>query len=318
MSEASERTVGRLERVPLRTVWPHEAVDFTRWLEENPDVISEVLDFELRNLERERAAGAFSVDLTGEDEDGRPVVIENQLERSDHDHLGKLITYLTAFDAARAVWVVADPRPEHVGAITWLNESSSASFYLLKVEAVRIMGSPAAPLVTLIVGPSAETRRVSASKQERAERHDIREAFWAGLLERARERTRLHAGISPSTDSWISAGSGTSGVRFMYSIRQRDSGVHVYLERPSAEENHALLRALEEHREEIEVAFGGSLDWDHREGRKRCSLGVVLEGGGYREPEERWVAIQDRMIDAMCRLEPAVRPHLAAATSVLR
>src|SRR3954469_475192 len=142
-------SVGRLERVPLREVWPHEALDFTRWLEENTDVLSEVLDFELQNVERERAAGSFSVDLIGEDGDSRPVVIENQLERSDHDHLGKLITYLTAFDAARAVWIVADPRPEHVGAVTWLNESSSSSFYLLKVEAVRILGSPPAPLLTL-------------------------------------------------------------------------------------------------------------------------------------------------------------------------
>jgi RecB family endonuclease NucS len=114
--------IGRLERVALREVWPHEALDFTQWLEENADALADVLDFTPSNIERERAAGSFSVDLVAEDDDGRAVVIENQLERSDHDHLGKLITYLTAFDAARAVWIVAQPRPEHVSAIAWLNE----------------------------------------------------------------------------------------------------------------------------------------------------------------------------------------------------
>jgi hypothetical protein len=105
-------------------------------------------------------------------------VIENQLERSDHDHLGKLVTYLAAFEAKTAIWIVIDPRPEHVGAITWLNESGSdASFFLVKVEAIRIGISPAAPLLTLITGPSAETRQVGAQKQERAERHDLREVF---------------------------------------------------------------------------------------------------------------------------------------------
>ncbi len=104
----------------------------------------------------------------GEDEAGNAIVIENQLERSDHDHLGKLITYLAAFEAKSAVWIVSDPRPEHMGAITWLNASGSgASFFLVKVEAIRIADSPAAPLLTLITGPSAETRQVVAQKQER-------------------------------------------------------------------------------------------------------------------------------------------------------
>ena len=81
--------IGKIERLPLRHVWPHEALDFTTWLEHNTDVLSEALGFTIANVERERAAGSFSVDLVGEDAAGNPVVIENQLERSDHDHLRK-------------------------------------------------------------------------------------------------------------------------------------------------------------------------------------------------------------------------------------
>ena len=263
-------------------------------------------------MERERAAGSFSVDLVGEDESGNPVVIENQLERSDHDHLGKLITYLSAFEARTAIWIVSDPRPEHVGAITWLNESvSGASFFLLKVEAIRIGASPAAPLLTLITGPSAETRQVGAQKQEHAERHDSRQAFWSALLVEAHGRRHPHSGVSAGTDSWLSAGSGMSGIHFTYTIRQRDAAVQLILEGPDADANLRAFEQLEARRADIEREFGGSLDWERMEGRKKCAIGVTLPLGGYRD-EDRWPQLHDAMIKNMVRLERAFRPRIQA------
>ncbi len=137
--------IGKLQRVPLREVWEHEAYDFTNWLQDNIDVLNTALDLNLVNVDREQASGSFSIDLVAEDEGGGTVIIENQLEKSNHDHLGKLITYLTGMSAKAAIWIVSDPRPEHVAAIAWLNESSSAAFYMVKIEAVRIGDSPAAP-----------------------------------------------------------------------------------------------------------------------------------------------------------------------------
>ena len=206
-----ETGIGRIQRVPLRDVWSHEAHDFTTWLEENIDVLADATGLQFGGAEREKSAGAFSVDLIAEDEDGHKVVIENQLERSDHDHLGKLLTYLVAMQARRAVWIVADPRPEHVGAISWLNESSSADFLLLKLEAIRIGDSKPAPLLTRIVGPSEETRAVGRKKKEWAENERVRHRFFEGLLRHAKSRTQLHANISPSKQNWVSAGSGISG-----------------------------------------------------------------------------------------------------------
>lgn len=110
--------IGKLERVPLKEVWKHEALEFTKWLEENIDVLNDVLDINLSSVEREQSAGSFSVDLVAEDEAGDLVVIENQLGKSEHDHLGKLITYLTALEAKTAIWIVTDPRPEHVRAVS--------------------------------------------------------------------------------------------------------------------------------------------------------------------------------------------------------
>lgn len=224
---------------------------------------------------------ASSVDLVGEDLAGNPVVIENQLDRNDHDHLGKLITYLAAFEAKTAIWIVSEPRPEHVGAITWLNEAGSgASFYLAKVEAIRIADSPPAPLLTLITGPSAETRHVGAHKQERAERLDHRQAFWRALLERAGAQRHPHSGVSAGTDSWLGAGSGLSGVHFTYTVRQHDSAVQVLIEGPDAEMNLRVFDQLAAERPNIEADFGQPLEWERMEGRKKCAIGVTLGLGG--------------------------------------
>ena len=166
--------IGKVDRVKLREVWKHEAKDFTKWLEENIDVLNDITNLNLVSPEREKSAGKFSVDLVAEDSDGATVVIENQLEKSDHDHLGKLITYLTSIEAKVAIWIVSDPRPEHIRAISWLNESSSAAFYLIKVEAIQIGKSEPAPLFTLIVGPSEESKDIGQTKKEISERHKLR------------------------------------------------------------------------------------------------------------------------------------------------
>jgi hypothetical protein len=301
--------IGKIERVPLRQVWPHEAHDFTTWLEHNTDVLSDALGVSIDNVERERAAGSFSVDLVGDDEFGNSVVIENQLERSDHDHLGKLITYLAAFEAKTAIWIVSDPRPEHVGAITWLNESGSdARFFLVKVEAIRIGASPAAPLLTLITGPSAETRQVGVQKQERTERHDLRRAFWASLLERARGQSHPHSAVSAGDDSWLGAGSGMSGVHFTYTVRQRDAAVQVLIEGADADANLRIYDQLEAQRPDIEAEFGGPLVWQRMDGLKKCAVGIPLSDG-YRDVDNA-AALQDAMIHAMIRLERAFRPRI--------
>src|SRR6266700_3095607 len=210
--------IGKLERVSLREVWEHEAYDFTQWLQQNIDVLNSALDLNLVNVDREQTAGSFSIDLVAEDEGGGTVIIENQLEKSNHDHLGKLITYLTGMSAKAAIWIVSEPRPEHVAAIAWLNESSSAAFYMVKVEAVRIAGSPAAPLFTLIVGPSEATKNVGQAKKEIAERYGIRKRWWTQLIERSVQVNKLHAHITPGEYAWIGSSSGTRGLNLNYVV----------------------------------------------------------------------------------------------------
>jgi hypothetical protein len=305
-------SVGRLQRVALREVWKHEAQDFTQWLQNNIEVLNESLDLNLLGATRERSAGDFSVDLVAEDENGGTVVIENQLEKSNHDHLGKLITYLTALGAKTAIWIVSDPRPEHVAAIAWLNESSAAEFYMVKMEAVRIADSPPAPLFTLIVGPSVETKEVGETKKEIAERYFIRKSWWTSLIERSVAVTKTHAHITPSEHGWIAASAGVRGLSFNYVVMQDECRVELYIDRgkDSNEENKQIFDQLYANHNPIEKAFGTTLVWERLEGRRACRISYTRQEGGYRSPEEQWPEIQDKTIHDMDRFEKALQPYL--------
>lgn len=304
--------IGKLERLPLREVWKHEALDFTKWLEENADVLSDEAGFTLCNIEREKSVGSFSVDLVGEDDSGNSVIIENQLEKSDHDHLGKLLTYLSAVEAKTAIWIVAEPRPEHVKAVAWLNDSSSASFFLLKVEAVRIGNSSPAPLLTLIVGPSEDSSYVSETKREMGERHVNRKRFWVQLLDELSKRgISLHANRSPGIETWISTGAGRSGLEYSYVIRMNDAQVELYIDRGKGceTENEVVFHHFQRHRNDIETAFGAPLTWQDLPGKRAFRIAFQIAEGGLKN-EELWPRIQAAMIDGMTRLHRALSPFV--------
>jgi Domain of unknown function (DUF4268) len=304
--------IGKIVRLPLREVWKHEALDFTTWLVENIDVLSDALDLTLQDAKREQAAGDFSVDLVAEDASGHTVVIENQLERSNHDHLGKPVTYVAALDARVAIWIVSEPRPEHTKAITWLNESQQVSFYLVKVEAIRIDESAPACLFTLITGPSDETREVGETKKEIADRYVIRRRFWESLLERAREKTALYNTLSPTNDNWIAVSSGNPGISFQTSITQHESTVQLVIDRRDVAENQRILDQLKAHKADIEKAFGGPLQWYEPEGVRLRRIIYEVKAGGYKDDAAKWPEIQNAIIDGMVRLEKTLRPFIQA------
>jgi hypothetical protein len=308
----SDVKVARLERVDLRQVWRHEAYDFTQWLQDNADILSDATGLSLINVEREKAAGDFSIDLVAEDERGGKVIIENQLGKSDHDHLGKLITYLAAMEAHTAIWIVAHPRPEHVAAVAWMNDSMrSAKIYLLKVEAVRIGESLPAPLLTLILGPSVETESAARAKDEFEERYDARRRWWSALV--ARPEAKMHAHITPGRYSWIGTSSGIRGLQFIYTVTQNECTAELYIDRGegAAAENKAIFDQLFAHKAEIDTAFGGPLSWDRLDDKRACRIRVRVPGG-YRSPEEEWPSIQVAQVSAMSRLITALKPSLGA------
>ena len=309
--------IRRIKQINLRDVWPHEAHDFTTWLEENIDVLSEELSVGLdpESVRREQSAGAFSVDLVADDESGETVIIENQLSRSDHDHLGKVLTYAAAFESNTAIWIVGDPRPEHVKAATWLNDSSDLSLYMFKIQAIQIDESPVAPLLTLIVGPSENSKNIVTSKREKSERHEKRRAFFTNLLDHARPLTTLHSGRTPQDGPYQDGSVGHAGFTLSYSVGKHNAGLYFWIDRGKGKEewNDASYRYFLKYREEIEGSYGLPLQWNVRRGETRSrTISDHLELGGWAD-EDSWDEVIPELVSRMIKLEESLRPYFAEA-----
>jgi hypothetical protein len=308
--------IGKIERVQLREVWKHEALGFTTWLEQNLDVLSDLTGLSLVEPHREMPIGDFSLDLHATDKlSGRLVVIENQLERSDHDHLGKLITYLAGVERADiAIWIVADARPEHVKAVTWMNDSvNGVEFYLLKLQAVRIAPSPPAPLLTLITGPSSVTRQIREVKRELSEDQIRYQEFWAGLIDKAAGQPMEFADAVPRTGAWLGRRVGNYQTLEYVVYKHKGGRVELYIDHGDAS-GIAIFDRLKDHQEVVEATFGSQLDWIRKE-RGSCSIGKTYAIGGYAFPD-KWPELQEAMIDGMIRLEKALHPYIEGAAPV--
>lgn len=301
--------IERITRVPLRQIWKHEARDFTTWLQENIDILKEVIGIEVLNPEREQSTGNFNVDITGEDISGNGIVIENQLGKSDHDHLGKVITYVTAVEAKTAIWIVSEPRLEHINAISWLNESTEVDFYLIKVEGIKIGNSLPAPLMTQIVGPSEEAKKIGSSKKIKSERHKLRFKFWEQLLEIAKKKHKLFSSISPNQYNWIGATSGLRGVNYSYWLNQDRISIKIYIDRgkDSDDENIQIFNQIKKYQEKIESDFQDILVWEELEGYRACIIKKDYSIGGWKTEQEKWNEIHEFVTDKMILLEAATK-----------
>ena len=304
--------IGRIERVPLREVWKKEAKDFTSWLFDNLEVLGEELDMDLTADEKEKSVGSFSADITAEDGSGQKVLIENQLEKTDHDHLGKILTYVSNLEAKTAIWISSKPRPEHETAVQWLNETGSdVRFYLVRIEAYRIGKSEPAAKFTVITGPSEKTEIVGEEKKDLAERHRKRHGFWKTLLEKSKRKTSLHSNISPSIYSWIGAGSGKRGLGFNYAVTYKYGQVELYIDRGKEcnEENKKIFDNLQSKKTEIEKDFGGKLRWERLDDRRASRISKRFDYAGLND-RDKWDKLQDDMIDGMISLEKTLKKYI--------
>ena len=158
----------------LRSVWKNEAYDFTRWLaqDENISLLGEELGLDVSVIKTEANVGSFNVDILAEDpQTADKIIIENQLERTDHDHLGKIITYASGFDAKHIIWIVKDVREEHSQAINWLNEHTDEdiNFFLIKIELWKIGNSAIAPKFQIVARPNEWGKAVKSSTGKETE-----------------------------------------------------------------------------------------------------------------------------------------------------
>lgn len=306
--------IEKITRLPLRDIWKDEARDFTTWLEENIDALNDVLDFEVQNVSREQSTGNFNVDLLGEDSSGGTVVIENQLGKSDHDHLGKVITYLSSFDATKAIWIASDARPEHIKAVTWLNEARGTEFYFLKLEAIKIGDSNPAPLFTLIVGPSELLSKAGSAKKEISERHKRRYQFWERMIELSKAKGhKLLVSSTPNHYTYLGASSGFRGINYQYWLNKNSFQIKIYIDRgkESGDQNLVIFNQLLAHKDQIETDFGNRLEWNELEEYRACTIGCLVGEMGWVNNEEEWNEIQLAGIEQMEKLISATKKLIA-------
>src|SRR5258708_4475707 len=177
--------LGKLEKGDLRKGWLHEAIAFTNGsaLVENLKLLSDEIGIDIKLLQTEAQVGKFIADMLAEEENtGRKVIIENQLEPTNHDHLGKIITYASGYDAEIIIWIVESTREEHVRAIDWLNEHTDEDidFFLIKMEIWRIGDSPYAPKFQVISQPNDWAKAVKESASLELNENRIQNlSFWS-------------------------------------------------------------------------------------------------------------------------------------------
>lgn len=308
---------GKLKRLSLREAWSHEALEFTPWLEENIGLLNEALGLELEVKGREENVGDFSVDLLAEDLNSqKTAIIENQLEGTDHSHLGQLVTYAAGYGAGIVIWISESIREEHRQALEWLNEHSTEAiaFFGVIVEALQIEDSPLAINFRSVVAPNEwqkQARTVGAKRSERAEAY---REFFQPLIDELREDHRFTNAKQAQPQSWHAFSSGLPGVgggRIHYGTSFAKSGlarVEVYLDM-DRDTNKAIFDNLFEKKEEIEREFGSPLSWERLDDKKASRIAIYSEGS-IDEDEASLAETKRWFVDNLLRFQTVFEPHL--------
>lgn len=250
----------RLSDLPPRDAWSNEAFDFTPWLAENIDQLAEEIGIDLELTDTEVAVEGFSADIVARDPTSdRMVLIENQLEPTDHGHLGQIMTYLAGLKADIAIWISPRFNEAHLSAVRWLNEHSADgfSFFAIKLRVVRIGDSPFAPVFEVLEKPNDWDRQLKeTTKAAQHPYYDIKQAFWEKFLAQHPEYGSL--GIKPYRYSanYVSVRE-TPNIEIALWIGRKKSGI--YVRSAWGEASDPVLDALLPFKDKLESATGALL-----------------------------------------------------------
>lgn len=277
------QSLGRLQRVELRDIWISEATDFTPWLArpENLSVLGETLSMDLELEAQERAVGPFRADiLCKEIGTDRWVLIENQLERTDHGHLGQLLTYASGLEAVTIVWIAARFTEEHRSTLDWLNRITDESFrfFGLEVELWRIENSPAAPKFNIISKPNDWSQSVAQAARAiddaaLSETRITQRGYWAALNAVLTRSGGPVAGNRKPQPQAYPIGRSHFNLTAVMIRPKRQIRAELYI---AGDQAKAFLAALKAQSEAIERELGYSLEWEELPSRRDCRIACYL------------------------------------------
>lgn len=312
--------LGRLEPVDPRAVWPSEARDFTPWLLANGDRLADALGIDLELSGAEHPVGGFSLDLIGHDLTNDAVLmVENQLEATDHTHLGQLLTYAAGTGAATIVWVATSFREEHRQALDWLNEQTGQDthFFAVQVNVARIGDSAAAPYFDVVAKPNDWQKRVRSAARAGAttERAEQYREFWARYLDALADASLSWGRRTPQPANWMNFAGPFTGTSLNPSFASGKRLRHeLYIDSGDADANGVLFEILVGQRETLEKFFGGVLEFEPIEGRRAARIAAYLEGCEIGAVED-WVKWISWFIDTGERLRAAFEAVRATVDS---
>ena len=279
---ANSIKLSKITKLALRDCWQNEATDFTPWLaqEENIALLAEALGLnELEVKAQEEHVGPFRADILCVDPGtDKLVLIENQLEKTDHNHLGQILTYAAGLDAVTIIWIAERFTEEHRAAIDWLNSITDKEFNFFGIEIglIKIGDSPAAPIFNVIAKPNGWSKTVKSSSQATNDNHTeveiSRYEFWSAFCDyMANNPSKKFRTQSPSYDHWLNIAIGKSNFQICLLLNYREQKITVQLY-IGDDLDKTSFDKLSEYKDKAQEAIGQPLEWRRLEGKKTSTV----------------------------------------------
>ena len=272
--------LGILKTINPRMKWGREERDFTPWLAENIDELSKAVGIELEVENTEVAVGPYSADILAKDTGtGKFVVIENQLEKTDHDHLGKAITYASVLDASTIIWIASDFTEEHKKALDWLNDHTNdeISFYGVHLELWQIDESKLALRFNFISKPNLAVRQVTRlmATDELSDKRKLQYDFWVKFRDKLAKTKKIHSLHTPRPQYWFDVALGKKDIHISNTCNTEENsvGIRIYIGNKIAD---TMLPYLESRKDEIEKSLGNSLVWNPNPDNSHICTSLLL------------------------------------------
>lgn len=303
--------LGKLEKITdLRKVWPHEASDFTPWLaqDDNMALLSDAVGIDISVDETESSVGNFNLDIYATESDtGNKIIIENQLEETNHDHLGKIITYASGKEAKYIIWIVKKAREEHRHAIEWLNNhtDNDIAFFLIEIELWSINNSEPAVKFNVIEKPNDWANEIKQVDAGINDTQRLKLDYWTSFVNYAFANSAFGKTFKkrkPSTDHWysVSLGSSEYHMSFLMNTQKNILGIDVYFS-----DNKELFGEFYAEKDKIEALAGIKLDW--RELPERKASRVLYETTADFKDRSLWNQQFDWIIEYSVRIAKAFK-----------
>ncbi len=306
--------IGRLTEVDVRELWLHEQYDFSNWLakESNLNYLNDILGLTLIDVDKEVYVGSYRCDLVAKDETtDTTVIIENQLENTNHDHLGKIITYASGLGAKVIVWIVKNAKEEHRAAIEWLNNNTvdDVNFFLIEIHAYRIGNSNPAPKFEIIEQPNGFVKRGNKAKSSNDEL-DKRQSeilmFWEQFNQVVANRGKPFNIRKVTTDHWYDIAVGSSEAHIAINLVNKDGMIVVEL---YISNNKDLFDHLYKYKDDIESKLDIELIWDRLDNKKASRIKHHIHNLNF-DDHSNYDVLMNQAIDVAVRMRDIFKEYL--------